>query len=857
MRSVLLFVPLLASAATPPGLMTFLDKHCTECHDSEVKKGGLDLTTLKFDLNDPALFEKWVKVHHSVEDGEMPPKKKPRPDAKLADAFVDALDEQLRETSTTQQKTEGRTQARRLNRIEYENTVRDLLHIDTPLAGLLPEDTPMHGFDTVAEGLRFSQLQIEKYLEAADAALDAAVDLRTRIELKKERFSYKDQKGIQENLALPDLPPEDPKKKYSRKRVVFRDLPDALVMFTDEDYRLGLTNFKLRRGATYRIRLSAYGYQSAGEPVTARIYANDYSAGKRLLGAWDMPADKPRVVEVVTRINRSEHLLLMPFGIGYDEKGQRLNDSDTTKDFKGRGLAVQWLEIEGPLEMQDWPPPSVKSLFPGVPVVPIEEKKINNRGDTEKALGFELQPADPTASLKTCIETFAVKAFRRPLESGEADRFVKLAQDSLAKGATFVQAAKFGLRGVLTSPQFLLFDELPGARLSDFAVASRLSYFLWSTLPDDELMKLAAAKKLHDPTTLKAQVNRMIADPRGKAFVKNFAGQWLDLRSIDATSPDANLYPEFDEMLKLAMVGETEAFFTELLHKDLPVTNFIQSDFVMLNHRIAQHYGLKDAFLATERDNQTMSQSDSEKGPTAPHSLSPHLLVPLSSDQTPDGFIRVNLPANHERGGVLTQASVLKVTANGTVSSPVLRGGWVMKRLLGQPPPPPPPGVPGVEPDTRGASTIREILAKHSTSETCAACHAKIDPPGFALESFDVIGGWRDRYRSKEKGDKPSAKVENRGVWQYKLALPVDPSGQLADGRTFNGIRDFKKLLLERPADVQRCLTEKLLTYATGAAPTYADKTAVADIVAKSVKQGGGLKTFVTELVLSDTFRRK
>ena len=180
-----------------------------------------------------------------------------------------------------------------------------------------------------------------------------------------------------------------------------------------------------------------------------------------------------------------------------------------------------------------------------------------------------------------------------------------------------------------------------------------------------------------------------------------------------------------------------------------------------------------------------------------------------------------------------------------------------MKRLLGQPPPPPPPGIPGVEPDTRGASTIREILAQHSNAENCAGCHAKIDPPGFALESFDVIGGWRDRYRSKEKGDRPSAKVENRGVWQYKVSLPVDPTGQLADGRAFKDIKDFKQLLLAQPTDVQRCLTEKLLTYATGAAPTYADGKAINDIVAKAVKQGGGLKTFVTELVLSDTFRRK
>ena len=821
MRSVLLLLPLFASAATPPAVTSLVDRHCIECHDADLKKGGLDLTALNFDLAARPTFDTWVKVHDAVANGEMPPKKKAQPEAKIAQAFTAALAERLHTTSLAEQEKSGRTLVRRLNRIEYENTVRDLLHIDTPLANLLPEDTPMHGFDTVAEGLRFSQLQIEKYLEAADAALDAAVDLRIPIELKKERFSYKDQKSIKDNLALPDNPPEDPKKKYNRKRVVFRDLPDALVMFTDADYMLGLSNFKLRRSGTYRIRMSAYGYQSAGEPVTARLYTNDYSAGKRLIGHWDMPEGQPRVVETITRINRSEHLLVMPFSVGYDEKGQRLSDSNTTKEFTGRGLAVQWIEIEGPLEMQNWPPPSVKALLPDVELAAIQTKKIPNRSDMEKAIGFELKPADPVASLKTCIERFAAKAFRRPLEVGESDRFVKLAHDSLRGGASFLDAAKLGLRGVLTAPQFLLFDELPGPRLSDHALASRLSYFLWSTLPDDELMNLATAKKLHEPTVLKAQVKRLLADKRSSAFVKNFTGQWLDLRSIDATSPDTTLYPEFDEMLKLAMVAETEAFFTELLQKDLPITNFIHSDFLMLNRRIAQHYGL--GFDAA------------------------------NSEQ----FVRVKLPADSVRGGLLTQASILKVTANGTVSSPVLRGAWVMKRLLGQPPAPPPPGTPGVEPDTRGAATIREILDKHRNNESCAGCHAKIDPPGFALENFDVIGGWRDRYRSKEKGDKPTAKVENRGVWQYKVSLPVDATGQLADGRSFKDIKDFKNLLLTNPADVHRCLTEKLLTYATGAAPSYADKKAIAEIVDKSLKQGGGLTTFVNEIVLSETFRRK
>lgn len=801
--------------------MNFLDQHCVECHDAELKKGGLDLTALNFDLSIRSSFDAWVKVQDAVVNGEMPPKKKVQPDVKMAQTFVAALDKRLQAISLGEQQKSGRTLVRRLNRMEYENTVRDLLEIDTPLAGFLPEDTPMHGFDTVAEGLRFSQLQIEKYLEAADAALDAAVDLRMPIELKKERFSYKDQKSIKDNLVLPDNPPEDPKKKYSRKRVVFRDLPDALVMFTDADYMLGLSNFKVRRGGTYRIRMSAYGYQSAGAPVTARIYTNDYSAGKRLIGHWDMPEGQPRVVETMTRINRSEHLLVMPFRVGYDENGQRLSDSNTTKEFTGRGLAVQWIEIEGPLEMQNWPPPSVKALFPDVELRPIQTTKIPNRSDLEKAIGFELKPTDPVASLKICIERFAAKAFRRPLEVGEADRFVKLAHDSLRGGASFLDAAKLGLRCVLTSPQFLLFDELPGPRLSDHALASRLSYFLWSTLPDAELMKLAIANKLHEPAILKAQVKRLLADKRSSAFVTNFTGQWLDLRNIDATSPDTTLYPEFDEILKLAMVGETEAFFTELLQKDLSISNFIHSDFLMLNRRIAQHYNLG------------VDAANSEQ------------------------FVRVKLPADSVRGGLLTQASILKVTANGTVSSPVMRGAWVMKRLLGQPPAPPPPGTPGVEPDTRGAATIREILAKHRHHETCAGCHAKIDPPGFALENFDVIGGWRDRYRSKEKGDKPSAKVENRSVWQYKVAQPVDATGQLADGRPFKDIKDFKNLLLTNPADVHRCLTEKLLTYATGAAPSYADKPVIAEIVTQALHQGGGLKTLVTELVMSETFQRK
>ena len=815
--SLLFICPqVLWSASPQAALRGFFDQHCLECHDSQVKKGGLDLSELNWTPETRQNFDLWVKVHDRVQKGEMPPKKKAKPEAGDVDTFLSSLKQPLSEFDMSRQAKEGRSVLRRLNRNEYERTVQDLLSIDLPLAGLLPEDTPMHGYDTVADGLRFSQLQLEKYLEAADVALDAAVILSKPPELVKGRYSYQQEKSILKNLELPDDPPTDPKKKYSRQRQAFRMLPDGVAMFTDADYMLGLGQFRVRDSGTYRVKVSAQAYQSAGHDIGLRLYSNNFRE-KRLLANFDFPEDKPRVAEFTARILNGEHLLLTPTGVGFDEEGKRINDYDTTAGFKGRGLNVQWVEVEGPLEAQQWPPPSVTKLFGKDLVKPFDPKSVKDPWKY-KSVSFQITPTDPVAELKRVIEGFAGRAYRRPLEPGEADRFVRLAEESLARGDSFVNATKLGLRAVLTSPQFLLFEEAPG-KLNDYALASRLSYFLWSTLPDEELLKLAAEKRMTQSETLRAQVLRMLKDKRAEALVTHFTGQWLDLRSIDATSPDANLYPEFDEMLKRAMLGETEAFFRELLTKDLPVANFIHSDFAMLNSRIAGHYGIP--------------------GVRGEH------------------FQRVSLPSDSPRGGVLTQASILKITANGTVTSPVLRGAWVMKRLLGDPPAPPPPGVGSVEPDTRGATTIRELLDKHRNSESCMGCHSKMDAPGFALESFDVIGGWRDRYRSKDKGDRPDAKVDNRGVWQYKVALPVDSSGSLPDGRSFSGIRELKQMLLAKPESVQRCLAENLLTYASGAGISFADRQAVASIVKDCQDHGGGLRSLVLAVVMSDTFRSK
>ena len=375
-----------------------------------------------------------------------------------------------------------------------------------------------------------------------------------------------------------------------------------------------------------------------------------------------------------------------------------------------------------------------------------------------------------------------------------------------------------GLRAILTSPAFLLLEEHPG-RLSDLALATRLSYFLTSSMPDEELMKVAATGQLSKPAVLKAQTERLLKSPRVTNFVSNFVGQWLELRNIDATTPDAKLYPEYDMLLKLGMVTETEAFFSEMLTNNLPVVNLIQSDFAMLNNRLAEHYELPG----------------------------------VAGEQ----FRRVSLPADSPRGGVLTQASVLKVTANGTVTSPVIRGAWVMKHLLGQPPPPPPASVGAIEPDTRGTTTIREQLAKHRDSETCASCHREIDPPGFALESFDVIGGFRENYRSNEKGANAKRKLHGQNIWQYKEGLPVDSSGELADGRKFQDIKDFKKLLLDQQDQVMRALAGNLVTYGTGAGIQFADRDAIVEIEKQAKADGSGLRSLVHAVVQSPLFLSK
>jgi hypothetical protein len=400
----------------------------------------------------------------------------------------------------------------------------------------------------------------------------------------------------------------------------------------------------------------------------------------------------------------------------------------------------------------------------------------------------------------------------------EVKRYVTLVRLRLEEKECFETAMRFAYKAALTAHAFLFHMEAPG-KLDDTALASRLSFWLWNSGPDDELLSLAREGRLHLPKAITTQVERMLNDPKSDRFVADFLDQWLKLRDIDSTDPDPQLYPENHLYLKDSMVAESRAFLRELITNNLSTTNIVSSDFLMLNERLAEHY----LFVGP-------------KGST---------------------IRRVPLPPDSERSGFITQGSVMKVTANGTTTSPVIRGIWLNERILGVLVPPPPGGVPAIDPDTHGATTIREQLEKHRADPKCAACHALIDPGGFALESFDVIGGFRPRYRSLGLGD-PTPRVFPGG-WRpsYKIGPPVESTGQLPDGRHFKDISELRALLVAEPDKIARNFVKQLITYATGAEPGYADRREIDRIVAESKKQNHGVRGLIHLLAQSELFQRK
>ncbi len=451
-------------------------------------------------------------------------------------------------------------------------------------------------------------------------------------------------------------------------------------------------------------------------------------------------------------------------------------------------------------------------------------------------------PAPAADSHRSLLLSFAASAFRRPVSSEELAPYSAIVEAELKHGTNFEEAMIAGYKAILCSPDFLMIGLESGvpqrAKLGDYALASRLSFFLWNSMPDATLLDLAAKHELSKPATLTAQVTRMLADPRSERFITHFLDEWLELKKIDFTTPDPNLYPEYDPWLHDSMLAETRASFRRMLTQNLGVREVIASDTLLINQRLAELYGIRGV---------------------------------AGSD-----FREVKVPAGSARGGFLTQAAILKVTANGTATSPVLRGVWVMERILGIPRQPPPPNIPAIEPDATGAVTIRQMIEKHRADAACASCHAKMDPPGLALENFDAIGGWRDHYRlagqpkkirvGKGKDSKvveePSIEVVSdaalrRNRVKLRLGSEVDATGALADGRTFTDINGLRELLLQNEDALARNIARQLMIYATGAGVRFSDREAIDGIIAKTKATKHGLRSMVQEVVASDLFQTK
>ena len=849
MSGVMALALLAASSQNAPPGRDFLEKHCFDCHDAESKKGDLDLSAffaLPFDPKTPATFKRWVRVHDRVRDGEMPPKKRRRPPDAEIRAFLKAVSDPLAAIDRARDAKEGRSIWRRLNRFEYENSVRDLLQAPwLEIKEMLPEDGEAHRFNKVGEALDISHVQMAQYLRAAFYALgDVLARDVVRPETRTERYhardmpyfakrmkytqfnrsperatfpvlGFKGQPDVRSGKAPITAGPADPK---TRKKEAM-----GVVASSYEPLEPRFDGFEAPMTGRYRIRLSALSVwvgpgkgkrwyrpdidvvSRGRRPEPVKVYAQRPPRRIRLLGAFDAAPD-PTVSEMEVYLVEGETIRVDAARL-FRSRPPNWHNPLAEKDGQP-GVAFRWLEVEGPL-FNAWPAPGHRLLFGDLPLKKTETGAV------------EVVSKKTGADAERLLRNFLEKATRRPAVESDVKRTLRVIRGALDSGSSFTDAMIAGYAAVLCSPAFVCLKEKPGVLDGD-ALASRLSYFLWNSSPDEALRAAVAKADPGRPGILRAQVERLLEDPRSDRFVRAFLDYWLDLRFINATSPDAALYPDYylDDLLVESAVEETRLFFAELLRDDLPARNVIDSDFVMVNQRLARHYGLS----------------------------------PL------DGVAlrRVTLPKESPRGGLMTQASVLKVSANGTTTSPVLRGAWIMERILGEPPPPPPPSVPAIEPDTRGATTIREQLDKHRSVPSCAACHVKIDPAGFALESFDVLGGWRDRYRAiGDHGEPVTGFGKNGQPFQFRNAQPVDASGALPDGRTFRDVIELKRLLLRDERKIARNLVRQLVIFATGAPVRFGDRAGIEAILDRVAGKGYGVRSIVREIALSDLFRRK
>jgi len=837
----------------PEAVQSFLENNCLGCHDAETQKGDLNLESLDFEIDQVEAFEKWVLVHDKVQTGEMPPNKKRRPKPEELAAFLNPLSTVLDQKDRKRKAKAGRATVRRLNRFEFENSLRERLHAPWLIvADKLPEDGTAHLFNKVGERLDVSHVQITKFYEVAEYSLRAALETvahkpNTQKFYAREEGHMKSalrwKPNIQTAATRASIPllgttPQPEIIRGNQPMTVGPSNPEVrekeAVGFVSGTYtattKYDFTRVRVPIDGRYKIRMKTYTFLAGpngasggddhgltggrkawwrpsrtvafpgtrSEPIT--LYSVSRNGDSRWLGVYDSYPE-PSISECEVILKKNEIIRPDATRLIRTRPGWTGNANATNEGVPG--FALNWLELEGPLQ-DEWPPASFKAVAGKLP------HKLEN--------GVKLVPQDAKRDAHKLLLDFMKRIYRRPVDDGEVDAYLAIFERSRELGRDFTDSIIAACASILCSSDFLYLDAEPGP-LGQRQLASRLSFFLWNSPPDEELMQ---TKRLAKPKRLRKQTDRLLNDPRSARFVNSFLDYWLDLRDILANAPDATLYPDYylDDELTEASVFETRTFFTELIAKDLPARNVVDSDFVFVNERLAKLYGLK-----------------------------PFEGIKLQ---------KVSLPEESPRGGLITQASVLRVTANGTTTSPVLRGAWVMERIMGLYIPPPPSGVEAITPDTRGATTIREQLDKHREVESCAGCHRKFDPAGFALESFDVAGGWRDRYRSLgEEGDRVKGFGKNGHAFKFRLAKAIDCAGELEDERAFNDITELKQLLLRDERAIARNLVHQFVVYATGAPISFSDRADVEAILDQCANNNYGVRSLIHTLIQSELFLNK
>lgn len=759
----------------------YFQTYCLRCHNEQKQEGKFRLDTLPLDFADQAVAQRWGDVLFRMNSGEMPPKKEPQPKPDELGRAVDAISTRITAGEAARMARRGPVAHYRLSREEYGHTVYDLLgvYFDVNMPGAFNDDPRWHGFDRIGSLLTLSPSHVDRYFRAADTVLSRAFpDQPLATQKGRKEANVGHEKWLQEQKLAG---------------------PVRWLLWPGNGQHL----VSAGSPGLYRIRIQLSALSSfKGRAPHLSLWHHGL---KRSVVGQDVlvPEDKPAVIEIEAFLPEG-NFNVMNESPGMLADGHTLSNTQfpfvstsTTRPVRPTGYKL--FDDDG------------KSIFPLLIVDWVEyEGPLLPESDKQKRDGLLPAKDGDLAEARDCLRRFATRAWRRPATDKELDRYLKIIASELAAGEKFRTAYRAALLGVLTSKNFYYLEEGSATerreRVTDWELASRLSYFLWSSLPDSELVGLAQQGQLHQPDALRAQLARMLADPKASRFAASFPRQWLQLHRVGMFPPDAGLYPDYDKWLEQSMVLESTGYFGEVFSKNLPLREFLVSDWTIANPRLAMHYGL----------------------PTLPQT----------------GFQRIALRPDDHRGGLMTQASILSLTSDGTRHRPVHRGVWVSEAIFGKTPPPPPPNVEPLEPtpSDKPKATIRMQLDAHATHATCASCHQKIDPLGFAFDHFDAVGRWRTHEQvAGGKGDNP----------------PVNASGQLPDGRVFKDSQEFKHLLAQDVDRFAEAFVEQLATYALRRVMTIDDAPQLKAIAAASKSDAYKLRTLIANFVTSDLFQNR